>query len=67
MKVLSPDLIKGPWQSGEDEIIIKCKGGGMKKWSEIAKCIPGRVGKQVANALFLRLLSCLLHSAEKGG
>ena len=61
--MLSPDLVKGPWQKTEDEIITKvnrtafvalldfrllqCKADGMTKWSEIAKHIPGRVGKQV--------------------
>jgi hypothetical protein len=70
--VLSPDLVKGPWQKTEDEIIkkvlltnndskacahlcaspLQCKEDGMTKWSEIAKHIPGRVGKQVCLVVF---------------
>ncbi|KAK7294985.1 hypothetical protein RJT34_17886 [Clitoria ternatea] len=46
-KVLDPNLIKGHWTKQEDDIIkelIMVKGE--KKWSEIAKHLPGRIGKQ---------------------
>ncbi|KAI7983062.1 Transcription factor MYB3R-2 [Camellia lanceoleosa] len=46
-KVLNPELVKGPWTKEEDDCIIglveKC---GCKKWSAIAKFLPGRIGKQ---------------------
>ncbi|XP_059636089.1 transcription factor MYB3R-2-like [Cornus florida] len=46
-KVLNPDLVKGPWTKEEDDIIIEMVGKkGNKKWSKIAKYLPGRIGKQ---------------------
>ena len=45
-KVLKPGLVKGPWSTEEDSIIISLKGQGGLKWSEIATRIPGRMGKQ---------------------
>ncbi|PIN22867.1 Transcription factor, Myb superfamily [Handroanthus impetiginosus] len=46
-KVLNPDLIKSPWTKEEDDCIIELVGKyGSKKWSTIAKSLPGRIGKQ---------------------
>ncbi|XP_052211248.1 transcription factor MYB3R-3-like [Diospyros lotus] len=46
-KVLNPNLIKGPWTKEEDELIIELVSKqGNKKWSEVAKHLPGRIGKQ---------------------
>ncbi|XP_040996539.1 uncharacterized protein LOC121242679 [Juglans microcarpa x Juglans regia] len=46
-KVLNPDLVKGPWSKEEDDLIIELVAKqGKKKWSEIAKFLPGRIGKQ---------------------
>ncbi|KAA8520596.1 hypothetical protein F0562_014852 [Nyssa sinensis] len=46
-KVLNPDLVKGPWTKEEDDRIIELVGKqGNKKWAEIAKKLPGRIGKQ---------------------
>jgi hypothetical protein len=45
-KVLKPGLVKGPWTDEEDSIILNCVDGGMTKWSDIANCVPGRLGKQ---------------------
>ncbi|XP_022757229.1 transcription factor MYB3R-2 isoform X2 [Durio zibethinus] len=46
-KVLNPDLIKGPWSKEEDDLILELvQKQGKKKWSEIAKYLPGRIGKQ---------------------
>ncbi|XP_051137358.1 uncharacterized protein LOC127255712 [Andrographis paniculata] len=46
-KVLNPDLVKSPWTREEDECIIELVGKyGTKKWSTIAKLLPGRIGKQ---------------------
>ncbi|XP_061995324.1 transcription factor MYB3R-3-like [Rosa rugosa] len=46
-KVLSPDLVKGFWSKEEDDLIIELVAKqGNKKWSEIAKSLPGRIGKQ---------------------
>jgi len=45
-KVLAPGLRKGPWSHEEDEMVKSCMQKGMKKWSEIAKHVPGRIGKQ---------------------
>ncbi|XP_050203789.1 transcription factor MYB3R-3 [Mercurialis annua] len=47
-KVLDPALVKGPWKKEEDDLIIKLveQQGNNKKWSEVAKHVPGRIGKQ---------------------
>ncbi|KAG9441066.1 hypothetical protein H6P81_016920 [Aristolochia fimbriata] len=46
-KVLNPELIKGPWTKEEDDQIIELVAKhGSKKWSIIAKSLPGRIGKQ---------------------
>ncbi|GAB4856892.1 hypothetical protein Ancab_014810 [Ancistrocladus abbreviatus] len=46
-KVLNPELVKGPWTKEEDDCIIQLvQKYGCKKWSVIAKSLPGRIGKQ---------------------
>ncbi|XP_015870842.4 transcription factor MYB3R-1 [Ziziphus jujuba] len=46
-KVLNPDLVKGSWTKEEDDLIIRLVDKyGYKRWSTIAKYIPGRIGKQ---------------------
>lgn len=49
-KVISPDLIKGPWTKDEDELILKLVGDETNlhniKWSNIASHLQGRIGKQ---------------------
>ncbi|CAD8124793.1 unnamed protein product [Paramecium sonneborni] len=46
-KVLNPDLVKGPWTQEEDELLVRLVVGyGPKNWSQIAKHLPGRIGKQ---------------------
>ncbi|KAJ8555741.1 hypothetical protein K7X08_013237 [Anisodus acutangulus] len=46
-KVLNPELVKGPWTKEEDDQIIELvEKYGSKKWSLIAKSLPGRIGKQ---------------------
>jgi Myb-like DNA-binding domain len=41
------DIKIGPWSPEEDELIIKLvKKHGAQKWSNIAKLLPGRIGKQ---------------------
>ncbi|KAL3499389.1 hypothetical protein ACH5RR_038482 [Cinchona calisaya] len=46
-KVLNPDLVKGPWTKEEDDLIIHLvEKLGSKRWSAIAKFLPGRIGKQ---------------------
>ncbi|XP_022247386.1 myb-related protein A-like [Limulus polyphemus] len=46
-KVVSPDLIKGPWTKEEDEKVVELvKKYGPKKWTLIAKHLRGRIGKQ---------------------
>ncbi|KAA8521131.1 hypothetical protein F0562_011716 [Nyssa sinensis] len=46
-KVLNPELVKGPWTKEEDDHILKLvEKYGCKKWSVIAKSLPGRIGKQ---------------------
>ena len=46
-KVLRPGLIKGSWTKEEDETVRKLvQQYGSKRWSFIAKYLPGRLGKQ---------------------
>ncbi|KAL3531815.1 hypothetical protein ACH5RR_005336 [Cinchona calisaya] len=46
-KVINPELVKGPWTQEEDEKIIELVSRyGPTKWSVIAKCLLGRIGKQ---------------------
>ncbi|KAM9355498.1 transcriptional activator Myb isoform 2-T2 [Pholidichthys leucotaenia] len=46
-KVLNPALIKGPWTKEEDQKVIELVAKfGAKRWSVIAKHLPGRIGKQ---------------------
>ncbi|XP_022250271.1 myb-related protein B-like isoform X4 [Limulus polyphemus] len=46
-KVVSPDLVKGPWTKEEDEKVFELvKKYGPKKWTLIAKQLRGRIGKQ---------------------
>uniref|UniRef100_A0A6N2MDD1 Uncharacterized protein n=1 Tax=Salix viminalis TaxID=40686 RepID=A0A6N2MDD1_SALVM len=46
-KVLDPKLVKGPWKKEEDDLIRELvEKHGNKKWSQIAKHLPGRIGKQ---------------------
>ncbi|CAK8691352.1 transcriptional activator Myb-like [Clavelina lepadiformis] len=46
-KVLSPELVKGPWTKEEDEMVVDLvKKYGPKKWSLISKHLKGRIGKQ---------------------
>lgn len=46
-KVLNPEIVKGSWTKEEDEKMMKLvKIYGPKKWSNIAKHLPGRIGKQ---------------------
>ncbi|KAF8413126.1 hypothetical protein HHK36_001102 [Tetracentron sinense] len=46
-KVLDPNLIKGPWTKEEDDHITELvERYGSNKWSDIAKSLSGRIGKQ---------------------
>ncbi|RDX88009.1 Transcription factor MYB3R-5, partial [Mucuna pruriens] len=46
-KVLNPDLVKGSWTKEEDDCLIELvRKYGIKRWSVIAKYLPGRIGKQ---------------------
>ncbi|XP_057952950.1 transcription factor MYB3R-5-like [Malania oleifera] len=46
-KVLDPNLVKGPWTKEEDDRLIELvTKQGKKKWAQLAKHLPGRIGKQ---------------------
>ena len=46
-KVLRPGLVKGPWTLEEDETVARLVHlHGTKKWSQIARQLNGRLGKQ---------------------
>ncbi|XP_032897807.1 myb-related protein B isoform X7 [Amblyraja radiata] len=47
LKVLNPDLVKGPWTKEEDQKVIELvQKYGPKRWSLIARLLKGRLGKQ---------------------
>ncbi|XP_043946073.1 myb-related protein B isoform X2 [Protopterus annectens] len=47
LKVLNPELVKGPWTKEEDKMVIELvKKYGTKQWTLIAKHLKGRLGKQ---------------------
>ncbi|KAA0173866.1 hypothetical protein FNF27_04623 [Cafeteria roenbergensis] len=54
-KVLRPGLVKGPWTTEEDQVIVNCINAGITKWSEISERIPGRIGKQCRERWFNHL------------
>jgi len=48
--------IKGAWRESEDEKLMdQVRIHGPKKWSLIAQCLPGRVGKQCRERWFNHL------------
>jgi len=55
-KVLNPDLVKGPWNTNEDEQLSQLvKKYGAQNWSQIASKLPGRSGKQCRERWFNNL------------
>ncbi|XP_051140679.1 transcription factor MYB98 [Andrographis paniculata] len=41
------EIIKGQWTSDEDRLLVELvEKHGVRKWSSIAKMLPGRIGKQ---------------------
>ncbi|XP_038659476.1 v-myb avian myeloblastosis viral oncogene homolog-like 2b [Scyliorhinus canicula] len=47
LKVLNPELVKGPWTKEEDQKVIELvQKHGPKRWSLIARHLKGRLGKQ---------------------
>ena len=45
--MLNPDLVKGPWTPDEDQKVRELVAlTGPKKWTAIARQLPGRIGKQ---------------------
>jgi len=46
-KVLNPELVKGAWTPDEDQKLAELvRLYGPQKWSDIARQLPGRIGKQ---------------------
>ncbi|CAI9733614.1 myb-related protein A-like isoform X3 [Octopus vulgaris] len=47
LKVLNPELVKGPWTKEEDEKVLQLVNVyGPKRWTHISKQLKGRTGKQ---------------------
>jgi len=45
--VLNPQLVKGPWSREEDKLVLSLvQANGAQKWTNIARYLPGRIGKQ---------------------
>ncbi|BBN08224.1 protein Mp3R-MYB3 [Marchantia polymorpha subsp. ruderalis] len=46
-KVLNPAIVKGYWTKEEDQKMLELVGMlGTKRWAAVARCLPGRIGKQ---------------------
>ena len=44
---IKTEITRGPWTAEEDKLLLKIvKESGPHKWSWIANCLPGRIGKQ---------------------
>ncbi|EEF51134.1 myb, putative [Ricinus communis] len=55
-RVLNPAIVKGTWTKEEDECIIESvRKYGPRKWSVVAKSLPGRLGKQCRERWFNHL------------
>lgn len=55
-KVLRPGLVKGPWTVEEDMLVMQLVSRyGLKKWSQIASHLKGRLGKQCRERWFNHL------------
>lgn len=55
-KVLRPGLVKGPWTTEEDLLVVQLVTRyGLKKWSLIASHLRGRLGKQCRERWFNHL------------
>ena len=46
-KCIDPRIKKGKWSEEEDRILIECMNNGIIGWTEMAKRVPGRQGKQI--------------------
>lgn len=63
-KVLKPGLVKGPWTTEEDQLVVQLvQEYGQKKWSFIARQLQGRLGKQCRE----RWYNHLSPDIKKGG
>ncbi|CAL9030014.1 unnamed protein product [Prunus brigantina] len=63
-KVLNPEIVKGPWTKEEDDCIIKqVESHGAKRWSVIAKFLPGRMGKQCRERWYNHLCPAINRNA----
>ena len=45
-KVIKPNLVKGRWTVGEDQLVLNTVGEGVTRWSDVALRVPGRTAKQ---------------------
>ncbi|KAK2453080.1 Homeodomain protein [Trifolium repens] len=63
-KVLNPDLIKGPWTEQEDKLLSELVIlHGKKNWSQLAKSLPGRIGKQCRERWYNNLNPDIIRTA----
>lgn len=63
-KVLKPGLVKGPWTTEEDLLVVQLvQEYGQKKWSFISRQLQGRLGKQCRE----RWYNHLSPDIKKGG
>jgi hypothetical protein len=49
MNHLNPDLVRGPWTTQEDALLIHLHAEFGNKWSQIAACMPGRADNMIKN------------------
>ncbi|XP_077429636.1 v-myb avian myeloblastosis viral oncogene homolog-like 2b [Vanacampus margaritifer] len=64
LKVLDPELIKGPWTKEEDDKVIELVNlYGNKQWAVVAKHLKGRLGKQCRERWHNHLNPCVKKSS----
>ncbi|XP_077386873.1 v-myb avian myeloblastosis viral oncogene homolog-like 2b isoform X2 [Festucalex cinctus] len=64
LKVLDPELVKGPWTKEEDDKVIELvKLYGNKQWAAVAKHLKGRLGKQCRERWHNHLNPCVKKSS----
>eukprot|EP00514_Thraustochytrium_sp_LLF1b_P004873 CAMPEP_0184517544 /NCGR_PEP_ID=MMETSP0198_2-20121128/5612_1 /TAXON_ID=1112570 /ORGANISM="Thraustochytrium sp., Strain LLF1b" /LENGTH=513 /DNA_ID=CAMNT_0026907925 /DNA_START=245 /DNA_END=1790 /DNA_ORIENTATION=- len=61
-KVLQPGLVKGPWTSGEDELLTMLAERYGNHWTSVAAQIPGRTAKQCRERWRLNLDPSINHN-----